>query len=72
MYKRQIPNWANYKYIWFGSIIEPGSGVNHSDTLLNSELAFSNTPVPEPGTLGMVGSGLLSLAFGLRKRLIGR
>jgi hypothetical protein len=30
------------------------------------------TPVPEPGTLAMMGSGVLSLAFGWRKRLCNR
>jgi PEP-CTERM motif len=67
-----IPGWSNYSYIWFGSILEPGSNDDHSDTLINSDLAFTQYPVPEPGTLGMVGSGVLSVAFGLRKRLADR
>lgn len=67
-----VPNWNSYHYIWFGSIIEPGANVDHSDTLINSDLAFDQYPVPEPGTLGMMGSGLLSLAVGLRRRFINR
>ncbi len=67
-----IPDWRSYKYIWFGSIIEPGSQVNHADTLLNTDLAFSQfATTPEPGTLAMLGSGLLSIAFTLRKRFMG-
>jgi len=30
------------------------------------------SPTPEPGTLAMMGTGLLSVAFGLRKRLLNR
>ena len=65
-----IPNWNSYHYIWFGSIIEPGANVDHADTLLDSELAFSQYPVPEPGTLAMFGSGIVGLAGVLRRKLL--
>jgi hypothetical protein len=57
---------------WFGSIIDPSSDVDHADTLINSQLAFSQYPTPEPGILGLRGSGLVSLAFGIRKRFFNR
>ncbi len=75
-----IPGWnsdPNNRYVWIGAIIQPNSNNDHSNILLDSEIAFNNNPnglgpVPEPGTLGMMGTGLLSAAFGLRKRLATR
>lgn len=64
-----VPNFRNYKYIWVGAVIEPGSNVDHSDITLESEIAFDQDPVPEPGTLAMMGTGVLGLASLLRRKL---
>jgi hypothetical protein len=44
-----------------------GTGAANSDFGLVS-VTYSTTAVPEPGTLALVGSGLLGLAFAGRKR----
>jgi len=37
-----------------------------------SQVAFTDGPVPEPGTLGLAGSGILTLFITMRKRYLGR
>lgn len=67
-----VPNYKNYRYIWVGATIEPGSGDDHSNVVLEADVAFTNSPVPEPGTLGLAGSGVLTVFAFLRKRFAGR
>ncbi|MEO8727286.1 MAG: PEP-CTERM sorting domain-containing protein [Acidobacteriaceae bacterium] len=66
-----VPDFYRYRYIWVGAEIKPGSDANHSDVLVDSVLTFNNAPpppVPEPSTFALLGSGLLSAGFSLRKR----
>ena len=41
----------------------------HGDFLSVDDVRYGNTAVPEPGTLGMFGSGLIGLAGGLRRKI---
>jgi len=74
-----IPGWnsnPDNRYVWVGAIIEPSSGNDHSNVVLDSEVAFNNNPnglpplaTPEPGTLAMLGTGVMGLAGVLRRKL---
>jgi len=64
-----VPNFRDYKYIWVGAVIDPNSHVDHSDITLESEIAFDQNPIPEPGTLAMMGTGVLGLAGILRRKM---
>jgi len=51
-----------------------GAGPNlHSAILIDSDYATGNipAPVPEPGTMALFGSGMISLAFAIRRKLLG-
>lgn len=67
-----VPNYRDYRYIWVGAEIKPGSNNDHSNVLVDSKIAFSNTPVPEPSTFALLGSGLITAGFSLRKRFAKR
>jgi hypothetical protein len=64
-----VPNFRDYQYIWVGAVIDPNSNVDHSDITLESEIAFSQDPIPEPGTLALLGSGVIGMAGLLRRKL---
>lgn len=50
--------------------INTGKGFFDSSTLISSgDTRIENLAVPEPGTLGMVGTGLIGVAGALRKKL---
>lgn len=66
-----VPNFRNYRYIWVGAEIEPGSGDDHSNVVLGSQVAFTNTSVPEPSSLALFGSGVLGFSAVLRRKLVG-
>ena len=68
-----IVDFYRYRYIWVGAEIRPGSQINHSDVLVDAKLTFNNAPpppppIPEPSTFALLGSGLLTAGFSLRKR----
>lgn len=65
-----VPNFRDYKYIWVGAIIDPNSNNTQSNILLESKIAFDQNPIPEPGTLMMLGSGVIGLAGVLRRKLV--
>lgn len=70
----QVPNWRSYQYIWVGSYRTDGAN-DQANILVDSKIAFSsnpNPPIPEPGTLLMLGSGLVSLSYAGRKRWTNR
>ena len=64
-----VPSYQNYKYIWVGATIKPGSGDDHSNVVLESQVAFTDTPVPEPGSLALFGSGILGITGVVRRKL---
>lgn len=65
-----VPNFRDYSSIWVGAIIEPGSGDDHSNVVLESEIAFDQNPIPEPGTLALLGSGIVGIAGMLRRKFV--
>lgn len=45
-------------------------GPNGTITLASGDITLSTTPVPEPGTLGLLGTGLVGIGGLLRKRFL--
>ncbi|MDR3747972.1 MAG: PEP-CTERM sorting domain-containing protein [Acidobacteriota bacterium] len=62
-----VPSWGNYRYFWVGAEIEPGSGDDHSNVVLDAQVPS----VPEPSSLALFGSGVLGLSALLRRKLVG-
>jgi hypothetical protein len=61
---------ADSKGFFFSADMMSGTTGNTGPVGAKGPATF--TPVPEPGTLATMGTGVLSLAFGLRKRLCNR
>ncbi len=51
-----------------GQFSNGGPGT-HDDVALNLTDAHQSTPTPEPGTILLMGSGLLCVGYGLRRRM---
>ena len=51
-----------------GSILGTGGLTSEYDAFNNVDLTFQPTSIPEPGSLGMLGAGLVGLGFFLRTR----
>jgi hypothetical protein len=71
------PQIAGLNFFERPSYIQIGGTVNEDPTTFNGHLGWdlfgntvTNSPVPEPGTAALVGSGMLAAFAGMRRRLL--
>lgn len=57
-------------YTQLGGTVIPGPGVGNGIGWYLLGDSVTNTPVPEPGTLALVGTGLLAAFAGMRRRFL--
>lgn len=64
---------SEYITVYAQSFKDPGTASGSSGILVDSDYAIGNltAPVPEPGTMALFGSGLIGVAFAIRRKLLG-
>jgi hypothetical protein len=71
-YSDALAKYGNLKVLRLGYVLDTFGDFPSRDETLNSLNASINTGVPEPGTLGLMGAGLLTAGMVLQRRRLKR